>query len=185
MERWKTIFAVGFLILAISFSIRIVADVSNVAASGSDTESTPANAIPIRCQEVVSPNNKDDIDCIRADSGASFLNVPAGHYVMVTDVLINRNSLAETGNYFVTIGADSTGILPATPHVQFTGTPLDTDSHHWQAPFIILGEGEHMEARNDSSSDFSVELFISGFLVDDVTYQRILNNYLPAVTRGE
>ena len=189
MERWKTIVALGFLIIALGLFVGMVgggpafAQALTGADDADSAETLPANAIPVRCTEPVAPNNKDDISCVRADTGASFLAVPADHYLLVTDVLINRNSLASSGSYFATLGANSGGIVPAQPSIEFSGTPLQTGFYSFQAPYIILEAGEYLQGRNDSSSDFGIEFYISGFLVDNVTYQVLMQNYLPAIMR--
>ncbi|MDX1665022.1 MAG: hypothetical protein R3272_14620 [Candidatus Promineifilaceae bacterium] len=189
MERWKTIVVLGVLIIALGIFVGMVAGAPAFAQAFAEpdnpdsAENLPANAIPVRCHEPVAPNTKDDIGCVRADTGASFLAVPANHYLLVTDVLINRNALEESGNYFATLGANSAGILPGQPSMEFSGTPLQTDFYSFQAPYIILEGGENLQGRNDSNSDFGIEFYVSGFLVDDVTYQVLMQNYLPAIMR--
>ena len=188
MERWKTIVAVAFLIFALGFFGAVVGGqplFSATAAGAESADSLPSNAIPVRCDDSIAAGTKETVSCVRADTGAGFTDIPGGHYLLVTDIVINRNSLATSGDYYATIGANSTGILPAQPRLEFSGTPLVSDFYSFQAPYIILEAGESLQARNDSSSDFPIDIFVSGFLVDDVTYRVLMQNYLPALRRSE
>ena len=115
----------------------------------------------------------------------SFSVVPADHYLLVTDIVINRNNLATSGNYFAIIGRGSGTNIPTTPQLQLSGTPLPTDVYHFQAPYIILEGGETLSIRNNSSSDFPINSYVSGFLVTDVTYQVLYQNYLPMTINNE
>ena len=182
MQHWKTIIAVSFLILSVGLFILMVKG-ENIALAA--TDSTPPNAIPVNCSAITSAAITSTFSCSRGDNRASFSTVPADHYLLVTDIVINRNSLATSGNYFATIGQGSGGIIPTTPRLTLSGTPLTTDVYHFQAPYIILEGGETLSIRNDSSSDFGINSYVSGFLVTDVTYQVLYQNYLPITIRNE
>lgn len=180
MERWKTVIAVGFLIVAVAFFVRMAGGIDSAWA---DAESTPPNAIPVRCAGITGVGTQDQYDCVRQDDRSSFTAVPEGHYLLVTDIVVTRNALATTGDYFIWIGRYTGNVIPAAPVLSLSGsTPLETDTYHFQSPYIILAAGESLGISNNDS-DFGVNTYVSGFLVTDVTYQVLFQSYLPVGVR--
>lgn len=176
MERWKTVIAVGFLIVAVGFFIRMV---SGTDSAWADADNTPANAIPVRCAGITAVGSRDQYDCVRQDDRSSFTEVPEGHYLLVTDIVVTRNALTTTGDYFIWIGRYTGDVIPASPVMSLSGsTPLETNTYHFQSPYIILTAGESLGISNNDS-DFGVNTYVSGFLVTDVTYQVLFRSYLP------
>lgn len=129
-------------------------------------EAAPPDAVPVQCTVILASGSTDTFDCSRQDTDALFVSVPAALYLHVTDLLIVRNSLATTGNYYATIGRESGGILPSNPSITTSGTPLSPTVLHFKTPVVVLDPGEALAARNDGSSDFSINIYASGYLTD-------------------
>lgn len=137
-------------------------------------------AAPVLCTVILSVASTDTFSCHRQDTGASFETVPRQRYLHVTDVLVVRNTLATTGDYYATIGRESGGILPSNPSITASGTPLDPTELHFETPVFVLAGGESLAARNDSSSDFPINIYASGFLAPAVLVPEPAENLLLA-----
>lgn len=130
-------------------------------------QAAPPGAVPVLCTAIVSPGTAVTFTCRRQDTDSAFNGVPTGSYLHVTDVTINRNSLATTGEYYATIGREN-GDFPAEPRIATSGTPLRATKFHFETPVIVLEGLEALSVRNDSSSDFGLNVYASGFLADTV-----------------
>ena len=129
----------------------------------------PPGAVPVFCDVRASKGVEEVLSCRRPDTGASFTAVPSGQYLHVTDLLANRNTLADTGDFYLTLGRDDGGSYPAEPKIDLSGIPTETKTLHFRTPVIVLGEGESLVAYTDSSSDFPLNLYVTGYLATSVS----------------
>lgn len=138
-----------------------------LAASVSPTavQAAPPDAVPVLCTVILSVGSTNTFGCRRQDTDALFTQIPAGLFLHVTDVIIIRNNLATSGEYYATIGRDA-GMFQGEPRITTSGTPLDPTVFHFKTPVIILDSGEALAARNDGSSDFPINIYVSGYLAD-------------------
>lgn len=129
----------------------------------------PPGAVPVLCDGAVAAGSNQVLSCRRQDTGAGFTAVPTGTFLHVTDVLITRDTLATTGEFYATLGRESGATLPDAPSFNASGTPLEPTRLHFTTPVIVLEAGDELGVRNDASSDFSIDLFVSGYLASDGT----------------
>jgi hypothetical protein len=180
MRSFRLIVSVSLLIIAGSLAILVFGEIGSAQA---ETESTPANALPVYCETSVGIGFENQFSCRRADTDETVLPVPAGQYLIITDIHITRNNVSTTGIFAVIIGVDDGDEFPTRPRLDITGTPIGVHQMSFTAPYIVLEEGESLAIHNSSESDFPIDAYVSGFLVDDVTYQTFFQAYLPLSSR--
>lgn len=100
----------------------------------------------------------------------SFSTIPNGKYLLITSVLIEPNGLNASGTFDATFGrAPANSISQQSAH-RVLGTQF---SEFYKDPFGILNivrGGETFRITNESSSDYSINIKVRGFLVDDLNF---------------
>ena len=127
-----------------------------------------AGEIPVFCTTGAGVGFEQVLTCRRAETRASFSSVPDGMFLHVTDVSITRNNVATTGSFAALIGRDDAGAFPTYPNLDLTGRPIGVHALHFRAPHIVLRAGESLAIANFAESDFSVDVYVSGFLAPSV-----------------
>lgn len=135
--------------------------------SPQNTLGAPDGAIPFYCFDIASTDSSANVDCWRADTGSKFTTVPTGLHMHVTDMYFYPNSLVTSGVARGFIGRDDGDPFPGRPSIDFLADL--TQKFHFNTPYIILSPGQSLKIRNDSSSDFAVDVFASGYLSSDVS----------------
>jgi len=129
-------------------------------------------AIPVYCNEAVlsaGASGLDNITCQRADTRAVITPVPAGHFLFITDIVVNRNSLVSSGRAFITVGRNSGGTFVSSPRFNFSIENITKPNHlTFSTPYLVFREGESIGAINGDStgSGVAADIFISGYLVE-------------------
>jgi len=180
MRSFLSVTAVSSFIIS---SILAALLFGNIDKAKAEPDSVPANALPVYCETAAGIGFESQFTCSRSDTDAGVLPVPAGQYLIVTDIHITRNNTATTGIFAVIIGVDDPGPFPSSPRLDITGTPIGVHQMNFTAPHIVLEEGETLAVYNFPSSNFPIDAYVSGFLVDDVTFQAFFQAYLPLSTR--
>jgi hypothetical protein len=180
MRRFHSILTISLLVIASALAVFAFGKIDRVQA---EPESTPANAQPVYCETAVGIGFEGQFSCRRGDTDEQVLPVPAGHYLIVTDIHVTRNNVSTSGVFSVLIGVDDDDSFPRAPRLDITGTPIGVYQLNFTAPYIILEGGETLSIHNFASSDFPIDAYVSGFLVDDVTYQAFFQAYLPITNR--
>jgi hypothetical protein len=113
MKLRKYIVALVITGVAISLASAVTAAEKVVVVPLFDSSPTCVAAIPVYCLEAELPNTGASIllDCFRSDTRTSVTPVPAGHFLFITDILTNRNSLATSGRAFIVIGRNNGGTI--------------------------------------------------------------------------
>lgn len=180
MRRFHSILTISLLVISIALAVLALGDIGSVQA---EPESTPANAQPVYCQTAVGVGFEGQFTCRRGDTDEQVTPVPAGHYLIVTDIHVTRNNVSTSGVFSVLIGVDDNDSFPRSPRLDITGTPIGVYQLNFTAPHIILEGGESLSIHNFASSDFPIDAYVSGFLVDDVTFEAFFQAFLPITKR--
>lgn len=143
----------------------------DVAASIVELQSfhAPSDAVPVYCVGAVAVGRENIPACSRADNGDRVTPVADGSFVAVTDVIVNRNNLATTGDYAALLGVDDSDQFPGFPRIDLHGTALAPFQHTSSAPLIVLTAGERLSFYNDTTSDMPLDLFASGWMTSDLS----------------
>jgi len=128
-----------------------------------------AGAVPCYCDGWATEGTKVVISCWRADNDAGFSTVPAGQYLLISDVTM---SLAEVGDFWAALGKEIPGSVGLSrPTIEVTGPGFPDQIHRsFNAPHVVLAAGESLALRNLASSTGEVYIKASGFLVPDVAH---------------
>lgn len=128
----------------------------------------PPGAIPAFCETGIGVGGEAVLTCRRADTRAQFTNVPGGLFLHVTDIHVTRNNIATTGSFAVLIGRDDTSDFPTYPSLDITGGPIGVNAISFTTPYIVLAQGESLAIANFESSDFPIDVYVSGYLASSV-----------------
>jgi len=138
------------------FALLLVASPSALAA--------PPGAVPVSCYTGVGAGFESNLFCLRADTRASFTEVPEGLFLHVTDIHITRNSSASEGSFAALIGRDDLDDFPTSPRLDITGYPIGVYAINFTTPYIVLHGGEILAVANFESSDFPIDVYVGGYL---------------------
>lgn len=128
--------------------------------------------VPVRCSGTASTTNPSSLLCKSAD-GLTFTNVPASHYLMVTDVVAAPSSAS--GTYWAYIMHMVDSVSPPDGSLEFRSSTSDTFGWHFAAPYLVLSPGRYLGVMITASSG-NVNFYVSGLLTTSVSF-------LPLVTR--
>lgn len=169
-----------FLTIALSvFTASSLAQNKVVVVPLFDSAPTGVGAIPFYCPEVIlfgEAPQQTNVSCFRSDTRAEVTPVPAGHLMLVTDIVVRSNSLTDpefnrTG--LVNYGRNSGGNFPDHPR-QFFRVNLGKLNHLSLAtPFVVLRGGESLGAINGDRSTkgrLSINASFSGYLIPATTF---------------
>jgi hypothetical protein len=156
------------VLLALLFSGPPLAQNKVIVVPLFDSGPTGIAAIPVYCLEAItSPGELEVPNCRRADTREPVTPVPQGHFLLLTDILTNRNNLATSGRAFIYVGVNDGVSVPSLPRFDFSLRDLSqSEQFHWSVPYLILQPGEEIGVYNSSSSDQAVDIYITGYLVE-------------------
>ena len=100
----------------------------------------------------------------------SFSTVPIGKFLLITSVLIEPNGIDVSGTFEATFGRAVGGTVNQFSAHRVLGNQF---SEFYKDPFGILcivRGGETFRMTNESSSDFTINIKVRGFLVDDLDF---------------
>lgn len=160
----KIIAALSTLALILVYSQTVQAEKVVVPLLSSSTSTVAA--IPVYCDEanLVPSGDEKTLTCRRADTREAVTPVPEGHFLFVTDIIINRNSLASSGGGFIRIGNSNA----SEPVFDFTVAATALNHIKFSTPYLILKEGEGIRAANGdfvSKGGITMDVFVSGYMV--------------------
>lgn len=105
----------------------------------------------------------------RFDDLSSLTSIPNDKFLLVTSIVIEPNGLNASGTFEATIGrAAPSGLINQYTAIRLNGEPK---SRIYQDPYgilMVVRGGEVLRITNETSSDFSINVKIRGFLVDSL-----------------
>jgi hypothetical protein len=156
------------LFVMLAFVI-VVAFVSLVLprASGADA-ALGTSGVPVHCSRHPLPNGSNvTLPCFAAD-GTAFVDgttVPMGHYLMVTDVVVDCN--IGTASRVVLENALSTGTVDY--YLEISEPTTSPNAHlSFVTPYLVLSAGHRLDAVTYNNNDCYIGA--SGLLVTNATY---------------
>lgn len=124
---------------------------------------------PVRCffSGTVSPSVTKGFICFNIAGSPNFIDgkVPAGHFLLVTDITILPDAGTElTGitDISIQVRSSSSSILDI---LRLRSTTTDSFHRQYKIPHLILAEGQRLDVVNAAFSDFGTKVRISGLLV--------------------
>ena len=124
--------------------------------------------MPVRCEAYVTTADVDSnftVDCETAD-GVSFTAVPAGKYLFVTDIHLERRLTGQTQFSADVRAWSSTGFINRIYFNVDYATHPNGVMEHFQTPMLIVPPGGHLATYFSSGSGYRVQL--SGILTDSL-----------------
>lgn len=138
------------------------AGLAGLCALCAGASAAPPGAIPFHCVDGAGAGFESIVTCRRSDSRASFTTIPAGMFLHITDIVVNPNNAATVGTFKALLGRDDADAFATSPSVDLIGSP--TQVLHFSTPYLVFREGETMSLHNYASSDFPIDLRLSGYL---------------------
>lgn len=133
--------------------------------------------VPVRCMGSANVGSLSTLTC-RAADGTLFgggTAVPAGHYLMVTDVRMSPGSGGPSGSWIAdliqTFPGGTTG-----DSSYFRAYSLAVVDEHYNSPILVLSQGQYLQMFTTLSSTGRVDFEVFGLLTTSY-------NYLPMITR--
>jgi hypothetical protein len=172
------------VLLAVAITLSVIAGV--ILIWGAGAKPTHAALVqqgtPVRCVPAANPIPADrqykQLTCYAPD-GTSFLQVPAGRYLLVTDLVATDNYEPGPG-YRAYSEVTFRQVSQTGPQAEFKmkSELMTTYSQHFNTPYFVLPGGDHLEALVKSTWTYvSVHAYATGLLVTDFTY-----SYIPVLT---
>jgi hypothetical protein len=137
------------------------------------------SAIPVRCvpdatDEVIPPGGAAFFHCVAAD-GTMFDDggqaVPAGHYLLVTDVVITPVRLTTVDIANEVALRDVAPDFEVTAELRLELFRSETLSVNYTTPFLVLDSGHRLSGEFASTDNWlGISVYVSGLLVTNVTY---------------
>jgi hypothetical protein len=136
---------------------------------------TPAQAqlgnsgVPVHCNAIVLSMTPQTLSCSAAD-GTAFVNnrVPAGYYLMVTDVIIVPSSSADV---IADIEADDASNAYASDVAVQTNS-FASQGQHFTTPALVLPAQYRLKATSLNGGGFLAQVF--GLLTRNLTYMPLI-----------
>ncbi|GAA0747045.1 hypothetical protein [Gaetbulibacter jejuensis] len=117
----------------------------------------------------ISPGSFNQLISIeRFDDLSSLTSIPNDKFLLVTSIVIEPNGLNASGKFEATIGRAPGGFISQYSAIRLNGEPK---SRIYQDPYgilMVVRGGEVLRISNETSSDFSINVKIRGFLVDSL-----------------
>ncbi len=143
------------------------------------TAASSANAqlgntgVPVRCSAGVTTTSPTDLTCRSAD-GQTFTSVPAGYYLMVTDVVLTP--VGTPGPSWMNLAQIVSG-SPAEAQLDFTTDTVSSFGGHFTVPYFVLPANRLLRAYGIMMpGGGGVNVYVSGLLTTNVYF-------LPLVSR--
>lgn len=125
--------------------------------------------IPVYCTEIIlQPEESELASCFRADTRQEITPVPEGVNLAITDILTNRNALADTGSFFLAIGRDTPATFPGSPRIDFSGDQTDSPSLHFNSSPLVFLPGENVKLLHgefEAQGGTILDVYLSGYIV--------------------
>ena len=146
--------------------------VQNTAANPVAVEQT-IEKTPVICREQILSDGRraQASSCTKVGERISFGAVPAGYYLVITDIYVRSNGLLSVSGktYAISVGLDDGGAFPASPRIRLDGDPSQTQLFQFKAPRLVYSAGQrpsmaHVDPR---TSQASVNAGLSGFLIKE------------------
>ena len=146
--------------------------VSKPARASLGNSGIPVQCFPDTLGNTIAPDESAFFRCVAAD-GTLFNDnqqrVPAGYYLLITDIVITPESGDSTiGAFNLTLYADS-GKSNWEYGVEFRDLTGNTVSEHYTVPYMVLPENYRVEGYNQAAT-YSLNIYLSGLLVTNVSY---------------
>ena len=94
--------------------------------------------------------------------------MPAGYFFVVTDVTMRawHSSATSTGWVRAGVASKSASGYTGDYFVTTLGSDNEAQLRSFNAPILVLVEGEYLIANNASSSTSSIDVIVAGYLTD-------------------
>ncbi len=102
------------------------------------------SGVPVGCWNSISSGAQGNLSCNAAD-GITFTDVPTGHYLLVTDVLVEPSGSLDPGGWAVGL-ANSGSTGPDGNYLAFRAQTLVSLGEHFTTPYLVLYQGQHLRA---------------------------------------
>lgn len=130
----------------------------------------PSDAEPVYCQGIAATGSGQILDCRFARDDTNATPVPIDRKLYVTNISVNPNSIASSGTFRVLLGREDGDPFPGRPNLRLLGTPVQMFNN--STPHIVLSSGDDLAIYNDSSSDFPVDVYVSGYIAETFSAPR-------------
>ncbi len=159
-------------IVVLACLVVVLSIVSAFTAVSSAKAALGTTGVPVSCSQYVPANTSTavNLSCYAADGtafGNNHVTVPAGHYLLVTDVVVSP--------YGPTSGDWIVGLLRMQGTTSFDSIGFDTltratFSEHFLTPFFVVSQDQSLGAVSGSSNSGAVSIIVTGLLTTNVTY---------------
>ena len=146
-----------------------------VSLYGKATGSLPTNPVPVYGFGTLSPSNVESLFFKRmSDDAGTFVQVPTGKYLIITNVFVHSNNLGTSGRMIFGLGPNvSVDSYPSFSKRLVVNVLRDTPyslSSGGGAPLFIVKAGDYFNTFCDVNSASAIDFKVQGFLVDDLNY---------------
>ena len=159
--------------------IAIVVAAALALGTGSADAQLGNSGIPVRCFKpgpAMAPGTAEFLTCVASDGTLlpEGQRVPAGHYLLITDVLITPDAgTATTGLNDITV-FDAYGTNSRQSSFRLRSVLPNSFGVAFNTPYFVLAEGHRLEISSAAFSAHSVEIRVSGLLVTNLSYLPIV-----------
>lgn len=132
----------------------------------------PRGARPVHAQAILTVGETEDLDFqFLSNPSSTFTQVPAGEFLFITSVEVYSNDLGTNGIFSVGLTPTVNGGGNGRRSNTFRGNRMSTNHFTDQYGLLVTGRSnETISVSNASISDFTVNVRVSGFVVDNLDY---------------
>jgi hypothetical protein len=130
------------------------------------------NGVPVRCYNAITSGQQLNLLC-RAADGTTFTNVPTGHYLLVTDVRIDPVGIPDPTGWVVRL-ANGVSSGPDGNYLYFRGPTIVSVGEHFTTPYLLLSQGEHLQASPTGLPGGGTDVYVSGLLTTNYFYAPLI-----------
>lgn len=129
--------------------------------------------VPVRCYaDQLKPAESKFLTCKAADGTAFTGNqrVPAGYYLLVTDIVIIPDAGTDTSGIVSIVIYDAYGTSSHASSITARSGTMDGFGYHFHTPYFVLEEGHRIEASPWWFNSHWAAARVTGILTNNVTY---------------
>ncbi len=159
------------LLACLVVALLIVTAFTAVSAASAQLGNT---GVPVRCWTSITPGNAGKLQCAMPD-GQVFTNVPAGHYLMVTDVVVTP--IGSSATSWAELAQKRAADDKSEAELPFFSETVSTLGMHFSVPCFVLPADRYLYAEaNMVPGGGGIDYYVSGLLTTNV-------NWMPLVAR--
>ncbi|MBX2845246.1 MAG: hypothetical protein KTR13_03445, partial [Saprospiraceae bacterium] len=132
----------------------------------------PRGARPVHAQAILNVGETEDLNFqFLSNPSLTFTQVPTNEFLFITSVEVYSNNLGTDGMFSVGLSPTVNGGVNGQRSNTFRGNRMSTNHFTDQYGLLVTGRSnETIAASNQSISDFTVNVRVSGFVVDNLDY---------------